>query len=334
MKKKFSVSYFLCVIAMMMLLAGCGASSTESASEPMAMAAPAEEMIMYDTGYGMENYVTAEEAVEEEGISESEPVEVSETQRKLIKTVNLEVETENFDELMKTVNEKIEGLGGYVESSYVYNGSKYRENNRHADLTLRIPAENLSAFLSAMDENSNVTSKNENVEDVTLQYVDMKSHKEALETEQDRLLELLAQAETVEDIITIEGRLSEVRYQIESMESQLRTLDNQVSYSTVYVYIEEVKRYTPVKEQTIGEKISTGFVESLYDVGEGIVDFCVDFIINIPYLVIWAVVIILLLVVFKAIRKRHAKKKMKNMLKQTDLEKAEVSADGKEKEDK
>ena len=69
---------------------------------------------------------------------------------------------------------------------------------------------------------------------MTLQYVDLESHKKALTTEQDRLIELMEQAETVEDIITIEGRLSEVRYQLESMESQLRTYDNKIDYSTVY----------------------------------------------------------------------------------------------------
>ena len=108
-------------------------------------------------------------------------------------------------------------------------------------MTVRIPAQQLDAFLSSVSEVSNVISRNDSVSDVTLQYVDMESHKKALTAEQDRLLELLEQAESVEDIITIESRLSDVRYQIESMESQLRTLQNQVSYSTVYLDIQEVE---------------------------------------------------------------------------------------------
>ncbi len=93
--------------------------------------------------------------------------------------------------------------------------------------------------------------------------MDLESHKKALVTEQDRLLELMEQAETVEDIITIEGRLSEVRYQIESMESQLRTYDNKVDYSTVYLYINEVRRYSPSEEAGVGERIKSGFLKSL-----------------------------------------------------------------------
>lgn len=332
MKKKIRLSCITMMLLTFMILTGCGGASKESADY---YAAPAEEAVAYE--YDNDLYLT-ESAVTEEAMEEAEAetggVDVKETTRKLIKTVDLEAETENFDALLKTVNEKTEKLGGYVESSYVYNGSQYYEHNRNANLKLRIPAEKLNDFLSSMDENSNITSKNENVEDVTLQYVDMKSHKEALETEQTRLLELLEQAETVEDIITIEGRLSEVRYQIESMESQLRTLDNQVSYSTVHLYIEEVKRYTPVKEQTVFEKITTGFVASLYDVGEGIADFFISFIIHIPYIVVWAVAIILVLIVVRKIRKKNAKKKMNKILQQTEREQASAMSESREKEDK
>ena len=95
----------------------------------------------------------------------------------------------------------------------------------------------------------------------------------------------------MEDIITIESRLSEVRYQIESMESQLRTFDNQVDYSTVNLSIEEVEIFTPVEEETPWERISEGFAESLDNIGNGFVEFGIWFVIHIPYLVIWAVFI-------------------------------------------
>ena len=95
-------------------------------------------------------------------------------------------------------------------------------------MTARIPAKRLDEFVQRVGEQSNITNKEERVEDVTLQYVDLESRKKALATEQDRLLELLEKAESVEDIISIEARLSDVRYELESMESQLRTLNNQI----------------------------------------------------------------------------------------------------------
>lgn len=260
------------------------ASTTEMAPE----AAAAEEV---DTGEG------------------STGVAVQDTQRKLIRNVDLEVETEEFDQLLETVTQKTSQAGGYIEQSYTYNGSNYYGGGRrNANLTVRIPADQLNAFLSSVAEVSNVISRNESVADVTLQYVDMESHKKALQAEQDRLLELLEQAETIEDIISIESRLSEVRYQIESMESQLRTMDNQVSYSTVYLYINEVETYTPVAEQSIMEKISTGFMRSIHNIGNGLLDLVIWTIIKLPYLIIWAVVIAAAVLCVRGFIRRKKKK--------------------------
>jgi uncharacterized protein YhaN len=146
------------------------------------------------------------------------------------------------------------------------------------------------------------------VEDVTLQYVDMESHKKALVTEQERLLELLEQAQTVEDIITIEDRLSEVRYQIESMESQLRTYDNKIDYSTVYLTINEVVQYSLSEEETVGERIRNGFLDSLEGVKDGVTEFAIWLVIKLPYLVVWAVIIAVIVIVFLKIRKRVRRK--------------------------
>ena len=301
-----------------MMLTGCGGgkgSYAAGATADTAAAAEYYEEIGYDTGeiYMSAAQNTSAEMPEEEAAkgAEGSSPQVQNIQRKLIKTVNMDVETETFDTLMENIYRKTESLGGYVEASYTYNGSNYRGNqNRNANLTLRIPAGQLDEFLSEVSEISNVISKDENVTDVTLKYVDMQSHKEALQTEQARLIELLEQAESVEDIITIESRLSEVRYQIESMESQLRTMDNQVSYSTVYLYINEVARLTPVKEQTTWEKITTGFSESLYNVGNGIKNFFIGIIINLPYLVVWAAILCMLFFVVRGIIKVRRSRKM------------------------
>jgi len=319
-RRNMKVKGFAVILAAAMLMTGCGSSSMEMAADTATTTA------YYDGGDYKSNdiYVTeaaAEEAIEYEAAEApaaveagtgAEPVEVKDTARKLIKNVDLYVETETFDELLVTVENKTEGLGGYIESSYTYNGSSYYGGGRrNASLTIRIPAEKLDEFLSTVAEVSNVTSRNERVEDVTLQYVDLESHKKMLQAEQERLLELLEEAETIEDIIALESRLSEVRYQIESMESQLRTFDNRVSYSTVYLEIEEVNKITPVKEQSIGEKIVTGFTENLYDVGEGLLDFVIWFITHIPGLFVWAVVIIVIVFVIRGIRKHYHKKKLK-----------------------
>ena len=194
-----------------------------------------------------------------------------------------------------------------IEYQYQYNGSKYSsyQGTRNAQLDIRIPAERLDEFVDTVGEQSNITNKVEQVEDVTLQYVDLESRKKALVTEQDRLLELLTQAEKVEDIIIIEQRLSEVRYELESMESQLRALLNQVDYSTVHLSIDEVRQYTPTEEKSLFEKMKNGFVRSLYRIGADGEEVFLWFVSSIPYFVIWGVIIAIVIVLFK----RHRRKK-------------------------
>lgn len=311
------------------VLAGCGSSDSKSAST-MAVTEEAYEMSAADSGfmvsngaaeindeyYAEDDLYMEETAVDEEGAESAEQItEEAVTERKLIKTVNISAETENFDSLMPELEDQVTALGGYIEEMSVYNRNNYYTSDpevkylRYAGMTVRIPKENLETFLSKVGDRSNIVSRSESVSDVTLQYVDLESHKKALMTEQGRLLELMEQAETVEDIISIESRLSEVRYQIESMESQLRTYDNKIDYSTVYLSVEEVDRYTPSEEIGTWERIRNGFMESLEGVGTGFCNFAIWFVIHIPYLVVWAVIIAVLVFILCKLRKHMAKRR-------------------------
>ncbi len=304
-------------LALLMMLAicitGCGSMNKYAMMENATM----------DSAGAME-YGYAEEPVEpmvEESAGgtfingESADYEnTSASNRKLIRNVDLSLETMEFDSLLTSVRAKVAELGGYIEDSSIYNGSAYEDsyyNRRHANITARIPQDSLDSFLNDVEEVANVVNRSESVEDVTLEYVDMESRKAVLLAEQERLMTFLEQAENMEDVITIESRLSEVRYEIESMESQLRTFDNKVNYSTVYMYIQEVKELTPVEEESMLTRMKSGFVDSLEDIGDGFLDFIVGFVIAIPYLVIWAVVITAIIFIIKAIVKSSKKKKGK-----------------------
>ncbi len=233
--------------------------------------------------------------------------------RKLIQNVRLEVETKEFEQLMTSLETQVEDMGGYVESMETYNGSSYSDysGSRYAQITFRVPRGQLNAFLQTVSDISNVVRRYENVEDVTLSYVDMESRKNTLRTEQSRLLEFLDRAETVEEIITLEERLSEVRYQLESMESQLRTIDNLVDYSTVEINVSEVRELTPVEleEPSVWERIGKGFMGSLRDIGGDAQETLVWFVTHIPYLVIWALVILVLVICGKKMRAKQLRKK-------------------------
>ena len=270
MKKKNLLSLMM-VLLLLLSLTACGGSSKAPMENAAADRAPAM----------MENGMLTTDS------SASGAVALPQD-RKLIRTISMSAETEELETLLTALEEKITELGGYVENREVYNGSTYASHRyRHADLTIRIPAEKVDGFVEHVSGVSNVVSSNENIEDVTLTYVDTESRVKALETERDRLLELMEQAQNMSELLEIEGRLTDVRYQLESVASQLKTLENQVSYATVHLNISEVQEYTPVAEKTTWQRIAEGFVDSLEGIWEGAVELFVWVLANSPYLVIF-----------------------------------------------
>ncbi len=313
MKKRL----FTMLMAGMMLVAavGCGGSSDSSNKYSMTEAAAETPAAAYDTAasadYMAEEeiaYGDAGEIASENGIES--PVSDG---RKLIKTVHIEMQTREFDSVLDSLGKKVQELGGYIENSSHYGRSYDYESTRSADYTVRIPADKLDAFVASAGEMGNVTYKSESVEDVTLQYVDTESRKKALETEQERLLELLGQAENMEDLLAIESKLSEVRYQLENYGSQLRVLDNQIDYSMVTINIQEVERITEARDRTFFEEVSDRFSDSLYRVGRGLRSFAVGFLGSLPVLAVWAVVIAMFIAVLRLVLRKRPKKEKKKL---------------------
>ena len=230
--------------------------------------------------------------------------------QKLITTVEINAETEDLDALMPQLSEHIAQLGGYVEFQNTYYGSAYSSyRHRSANMTIRIPADKLSDFLLHVEGASNVISKQQSQDNVTLQYVDTESRVAALEAERDRLMELLEQAGDLSDLLKIEERLTDVLYDLESTTAKLRSLDNQVSYATVNLYIDEVKIFTETQEQTVWQRIASGFGENLRNIWEDIVDFFIWLVTYSPQLiVIGGIIWLAVRTVRRAIKKRRAKK--------------------------
>ena len=330
------------VLLIVSMLMGCGAV-TKGSNEMYDSAAPMENGTTASGGYWKDDIFVEEEMKEsvemetmdsyfssatdfmdgsnsqtdttlsQTGSTDTTQTMTQKTERKLIRTIDMDVETVEFDSFMQFVEQRVKEYDGYVESSQVNGNRYYYDNNRYASLTIRVPEAKLDSFLELIGESATVTYKYEQAEDITLQYVDTQSRIKTLQVEQEKLFELLEKADTLDAIIMLENRMSEVRYQLENYTARLRVYDNQVSYSTIHLSINEVKRITATQEETFSEKLQNGFMDSVYDIQDGFLDFVIWLVSNSIYLLFWAVVFIVAVFV---IRKKSYKKRLTKQLKE------------------
>ena len=157
----------------------------------------------------------------------------------------------------------------------------------------------------------NVLSQSERVEDITDSYYDSQAHLKTLQIQEERLLAILAQAEKLEDIITLEAALSDVRYQIESLTASLRRMDSQVAYSFLDLSLQEVVEYQVVQEkpQTFGERMGDPFSDGIKDMVDGLQAFAIWLARVGPSLLVWVLVIVAIVLVVRACGKASAKRR-------------------------
>lgn len=310
MKKMYLLGILTAVI---LAAAGCGSKAAGSSGMMEETAAAVSMEMAMDTGAGpsaMAPGMMDMDVKSENGAVEAEELRPETAGRKLIRTVSMDMETDSFDSLLDMIQVRIGELGGYAESSDILGSSlsdRGEASPRYAFIKARIPSDKLDLFIAGMEDAANITKRSGTTEDVTLQYSDLESRKKSLEIEQERIWALLEKADTLEAVISLEQRLSEIRYQLESMGSQLRLYDNQVEYSTLNLNIYEVKDYTPAAPVTIGQRISEGFKASIKTLGEVLTDMLVSLIVSMPFWIIPAAVLAVVLIVCRK-RKKKAEK--------------------------
>jgi len=298
----------LALILAVLLLLNLGACGSGKNSYDSASSTAAE--------YSQENSQRMSGDAPEEGFDEAGDAGKAEIvrpqDRKLITTVHIEAETREYDSFMSWLEARVAQAGGYVESSDMY---AYSEQERSCDFTLRVPADKLNGFLQEMGESCNVLQRSVQEEDVTLNYVDAESYRDALLVEQERLLELLEKADNITDIMSIEDRLTTVRYQLENYESTLRVYDNQINYSTVHLSIREVVELTKPEPESWGSRALQGMKENAEDIGLFFQEVGLFLVSHLPtFLLLGVIIIIVLLATAKRRREARARRKQQKEL--------------------
>ena len=240
MKRGFA--WMLALLLLLGLLSGCGGSGNATASDDATTSADSADNGTASAGgsYG----VWAETTEESGGTAEDGASDRLEN-AKMIYTARMEVETTGFDAADADLRTLVEVLGGYFEQAAVHDyGSGYRSG----DYKVRIPADQFQPFLDQVGTLCHVTYQEQTSENVSEAYYDAESRLATQRTKLERLQNLLAQAENMEDIITIESAISDTELEIERLTGTLRQYDALVDYATVYLSLQEVYQLSNVEE--------------------------------------------------------------------------------------
>ena len=309
MKKTLSL---LLAALLVFALCACGSANT-AASAPSAA---------YDMATTEAPYPEVEEAAEYGGFAAAAGTQLETgsgaapegSPEKLIYSASATVETTEFDQTVEKLTALVAEYGGFVESSSI-NGSNYYSQSRgysserYASYVIRIPSDRFSTLMSSLSTLGNVPYSHTYTENITAQYYDTDARLTAYKTQETRLLEMMEIAETVEDLISIEEKLTELRYKIESLQSTLNNWDRQVSYSSLNLDVQEVIEYTPESRMSYGQELALALTNGLKRTGEFFKDLLLTLVGALPALVILAVVLAILIPVWKKRRKARRMKK-------------------------
>ena len=301
MKRRLLASFLMVMLLLSLTACGGGSASNSAAEETMDFATT-ESMVMdeapMEMGY---SEIAVEDTVEAESAAGNMGAVVM--GQKLIRTAWLELESTEFDEAAQALKDLTEEYGGYFENSSVAN---HKNGSRWGDYTIRVPAERFEAFLNQAGTLCHLTWQEVTQDDVSEVYYDTEGRLKTQEIKLERLQALLAKAEVMEDIITLESAISETEWQIENLSGTLRHYDGMVNYATVHVNLSEVYKLSNVEEvpDTFGQRMAAAFGDGWSSFLNGMENFAVA----LAYSWVWVIVLAAILMIVNLYKKKDDKR--------------------------
>ena len=295
MKKAFSI---LLSLILLFSLTACGSAAMDSATAAPMAPGSANGAMKEEMGFDYAVPDTPAEAPMpapnvsggSELVSSTLPENV-----KMIYRGYLYLESTAFDTATAGLQELVSQMGGYFETSELNNYSPYRS----AFYVVRVPSAKYNEFCGKVGTLAQLNSQRHTSENVSEAYYDTESRLVTQRTKLERLQELLAKADKMEDIITLESAIAETELQIERLTGTLRKYDALVDYATVEISLEEVYVLTEQEQPVIGfwpklaEAFKTGTNRFVDDVENFALRFARNWISRLISLCIWVVIILL-----------------------------------------
>lgn len=197
-----------------------------------------------DTLYSIKAGTTTQDQVSIKFSEAETPPAEEGLEKKITYTFNATLQVENVSQALSQVSQAIAEMGGYVVES----SESHYQGSSSAYATFKIPAHNLEGFRGSLEQFGKVLNSSTGSVDITNDYYDYQARLKTLTAQEERYLEILQEAKTVEDILNIESYLSSTRMQIEQLQGQLKLWDHQVAYSTVTIHFQTTPNVVAVND--------------------------------------------------------------------------------------
>lgn len=154
--------------------------------------------------------------------------------RKLVENADLTLEVKDVQDSLQAARNIAQSYGGFVASSNL----RYEGERRVGVITLRVPSARFNDAMSqlrALALEDGVKAETSSVKDVTEEYTDLEARLRTLRATEAQYLELLKSARTIQEILTVQDRLNQVRAQIEQTQGRMQVLDRLSDLATINV---------------------------------------------------------------------------------------------------
>ncbi|MBV9173168.1 MAG: DUF4349 domain-containing protein [Chloroflexi bacterium] len=154
----------------------------------------------------------------------------------VIRNANLTVEVSgDMEQAVAAVRQIAERGGGFVSASNTHHERVANQDRTVADLTLQVRSDSTDEAISALRALGNVTDETSGTQDVTEQYVDVDSNLRNLQASESAILKLMDKATRIEDVLSLQRELTNIRGQIERLQGRKNYLQNRSEMATISV---------------------------------------------------------------------------------------------------
>jgi hypothetical protein len=257
-------------LSLLLFLGACSQSSPAGSSNMMASETSAQKSVS-DTGRNGEGALamnSANAAAPQSGsLDQAEKSKEPPVERKIIRNAELALEAASPEEAQQKITALAESKGGFVVESQQSSTTAQATVRDKVTMTLRVPADKFNETLDEVRKTaSRVVVETVKGQDVTEEFIDIEARLKTKKALEAQFLEIMKQAKTVEDTLTVQTELSKIRGEVEQIEGRKRFLESQTSLSTIKLTLQTPTAFSANSSgffYQLGKSFSSGFEVAL-----------------------------------------------------------------------